>query len=76
MRAQDTVGALARTADDLQLLDSVIRNSAASTTGHGALATNVSCAAPRNSSLNSLRGVRLGLPSTFGWVTSGISEEV
>ena len=70
---------MARTAGDLVLLDSVIRNSAANTTGNGAVASPLSCAVDVNSSM-SLRGVRLGLPSTEGWVPSdsydGISGEV
>ena len=70
---------MARTAGDLALLDSVIRNSAANTTGNGAIASPVSCSVKVNSSM-SLKGGRLGLPSTEGWVPSasyaGISGEV
>ena len=72
---QDTVGAMARTADDLILLDGIIRNSGANSTGNGAVYPAVQCAAPINASM-SLKGVRLGLPSTFGWQTAGISQEV
>lgn len=72
-------GSIARTAGDLVLLDSVVRNSAAKTTGNGAVASAMSCAVNVNSSM-SLKGVRLGLPSTEGWVSSatysGISGEV
>ncbi len=70
---------MARTAGDLVLLDSIVRNSAAKTTGNGAVASALSCAVNVNSSM-SLKGVRLGLPSTEGWVPSatydGISGEV
>ena len=72
-------GSMARTAGDLVLLDSIIRNSAANTTGKGAVATPLSCAVNVSSNM-SLQGVRLGLPSTEGWVPSGsydgISGEV
>ncbi len=71
-------GSMARTAGDLVLLDSIVRNSAAKTTGNGAVASALSCAVNVNSSM-SLKGVRLGLPSTEGWVPSatydGISGE-
>ena len=70
---------MARTAGDLVLLDSIVRNSSANTTGTGAVATPLSCAVDVNRSM-SLQGVRLGLPSTEGWVASGsyvgISGEV
>ena len=70
---------MARTAGDLVLLDSIIRNSAANTTGNGAVANALSCSVKVNTSM-SLAGVRLGLPSTEGWVPSatydGISGEV
>ena len=72
-------GSMARTAGDLVLLDSIVRNSAAKTTGNGAVASALSCTVNVNSSM-SLKGVRLGLPSTEGWVPSatydGISGEV
>ena len=71
-------GSMARTAGDL-VLDSVVRNSGANTTGTGAVATPLSCAVDVDRNM-SLRGVRLGLPSTEGWVPSdsydGISGEV
>ena len=70
---------MARTAGDVVLLDSIVRNNGFNTTGNGAVATAVPCAVTVNSSL-SLRGLRLGLPSTLGWVPSdtydGISGEV
>ena len=70
---------MARTAGDVILLDGIIRNNDFNTTGNGAVATAVPCAVEVNTSL-SLRGVRLGLPSTLGWVPSatydGISGEV
>lgn len=72
-------GSMARTAGDLVLLDSIVRNSVAKTTGNGAVASALSCTVNVNSSM-SLKGVRLGLPSTEGWVPSatydGISGEV
>lgn len=70
---------MARSAADLVLLDSIVRNSEANTTGTGAVATPLSCAVNVNRNM-SLKGVRLGLPSTEGWVPSdtydGISGEV
>lgn len=64
---------MARDIDDLILLDSIVRMSSSTTTAHGMIAQPVSCAAPiTNISLN---GTRIGLPSTFGWVT-GLSGEV
>lgn len=76
---RDTVGSMARTAGDVILLDSIIRNNDFNSTGNGAVAAAVPCAVNVNSSL-SLRGVRLGLPSTLGWVPSatyaGISGEI
>ncbi|KAL3142981.1 hypothetical protein ABBQ38_003263 [Trebouxia sp. C0009 RCD-2024] len=72
---RDTIGSIAHTASDLVFLDSIVRNSAANTTGNGAVASPLSCAVSVNSSMD-LRGVRLGLPSTLGWVTPGISGEV
>ena len=70
---------MARTAGDVVLLDSIIRNNDFNTTGNGAVATAVPCAVDVNTSM-SLQGVRLGLPSTLGWVPSatyaGISGEV
>lgn len=57
------------------LLDSIVRNSSANTTGNGAVRAPVSCAVEIDSSMT-LEGVRIGLPSTFAWQTPGISEEV
>ena len=72
-------GSMARTAGDVVFLDSIIRNSGFNTTGNGAVPTALPCAVNVNTSLD-LRGVRFGLPSTFGWVPSdtydGISGEV
>ena len=68
-------GSIARTAQDLVLLDSIIRNHNATTTGNGAVAEPLPCAVAVNASMG-LRGVRLGLPSTFAWQTPGISLEV
>ena len=70
---------MARSAGDVVLLDSIVRNKGFNSTGNGAVATAVPCAVSVNTSL-SLRGLRLGLPSTLGWVPSdsydGISGEV
>ena len=64
---------MARTIDDLILVDNIVRSSNKTTTAHGMVPQPVSCAAPiSNISLN---GTRIGLPSTFGWVT-GLSGEV
>ncbi len=64
---------MARDIEDLILLDSIVRMPNMTTTGHGMIQDAVSCAAPiTNISLN---GTRIGLPSTFGWV-SGMSGEV
>ncbi len=66
-------GSMAREIDDLILLDSIVRMPNITTTGHGMIPQPVSCAAPiTNINLN---GTRIGLPSTFGWVT-GMSGEV
>ena len=72
---RDTVGSMARTAQDLILLDSVIRSSNYSTTGFGSVPNPVSCAVSIDPDF-SLEGVRLGLPSTLAWTSPGISAEV
>ena len=72
---RDTVGSMARTAQDLILLDSVIRSSNYSTTGFGSVPDPVSCAVSIDPDF-SLEGVRLGLPSTLAWTSPGISAEV
>ncbi|KAL0030242.1 hypothetical protein WJX77_004786 [Trebouxia sp. C0004] len=70
---RDTVGSMARDIDDLILLDSIVRMPNITSTGHGMIPEPVSCAAPiTNINLN---GTRIGLPSTFGWVT-GMSGEI
>lgn len=64
---------MARTIDDLILLDSVVRQPDMTTTAHGMISEAVTCdAVISNISLN---GTRIGLPSTFGWET-GLSGEV
>ena len=65
-------GTFARTGQDLFLLDSIVRQADAATTSFGSVANNVSCATDANS-IPSLQGVRLGLPSSFGWNTTGIN---
>ena len=61
--------------EDLVLLDSFMRTPDATTDELGALPAPVQCSAnvERNMSLS---GLRLGLPSNFGWVNPGLSGEV
>lgn len=66
-------GSFARNAEDLILLDSIVRAPNCTTTSMGALPAPVSCAPNVTKDLN-LTGLRLGLPSTFGWA-QGISSE-
>jgi mandelamide amidase len=66
---RDTVGSMGRTMDDLIMLDNILRNSGYNTTTNGALDTPVTCAVNVNSNY-SLQGVRIGLPSNFGWTNS------
>ena len=68
-------GSFGRTAEDLVLLDSILRSSNATTTAVGAIPEPVSCAVNVDRNM-SLAGLRIGLPSNFGWVTPGISSEV
>lgn len=68
-------GSFGRTMDDLVLLDSFMRTPNASTDELGALPAPVQCSAEVDRSMN-LTGLRLGLPSNFGWVTPGLSGEV
>ena len=60
---------MGRTIEDLILLDSILRNSGYNSTTNGALDTPVSCAVSVNPQF-SLQGVRIGLPSNFGWVNN------
>ena len=71
----DTVGSMARTAEDLILLDSIVRLPNCSTDAKGAIPEAVSCDAYIERDLN-VSSLRLGLPSTFGWGTTGVSQEV
>ena len=57
------------------LLDSFMRTSNATTDELGALSQPVSCAVDVDRSMN-LSGLRLGMPSNFGWVNPGLSGEV
>lgn len=68
-------GSMARTMEDLVLLDSIVRLSNFSSDAYGLLEEPVSCAIDVDRNFN-LTGVRLGLPSTFGWQFPGLSEEV
>ena len=56
---------MGRTAEDLILLDSIVRTKNYSSTGEGMLPTAVSCNVSINSNL-SLSGLRIGLPSNYG----------
>ena len=68
-------GAMGRTMSDLVLLDSVLRSSNMTSTTVGALPDPVSCAARVEPNIT-LQGLRLGLPSNFGWVNPGLSSQV
>lgn len=68
-------GSFGRTMEDLVLLDSVIRTQNATTDELGGLPVPVSCAANIDRSMN-LTGLKLGLPSNFGWISPGLSGEV
>ena len=61
--------------EDLVLLDSFMRTPNATTDELGALPAPVQCNADVDRSMN-LTGLRLGLPSNFGWVNPGLSGEV
>ena len=67
-------GSFGRTMDDLILLDSIVRPENCTTSVVGALPEPISCVPNITRDLN-LTGLRLGLPSTFGWA-QGISSEV
>ena len=58
-------GSMGRTAEDLVMLDSIVRTPNITTTGVGILPTPVSCNVNVNRNL-SLAGLRIGLPSTLG----------
>lgn len=66
---------MGRTMGDLILLDSVLRSSNMTSTAVGAVPDPVACAARVDTNLN-LSGLRLGLPSNFGWVHPGLSSQV
>lgn len=68
-------GSLGRTIEDLVMLDSVMRTPHITTDAFGGLPVPVCCDAPIDRSLN-LTGLKLGLPSNFGWVNPGLSGEV
>ena len=71
-----SAGSFGRTAEDLVLLDSIIRSANATTDAVGASPDNiVSCAVSVDTNM-SLAGLRIGLPSNFGWVNPGLSAEV
>lgn len=58
-------GSMGRTAEDLIMLDSIVRTKNYSSTGEGMLPTAVNCSVTVNSNL-SLSGLRIGLPSNYG----------
>ena len=58
-------GSMGRTAEDLVMLDSIVRTPNITTTGVGILPTPVSCDVNVDRNL-SVAGLRIGLPSTFG----------
>lgn len=68
-------GSFGRTMEDLILLDSIMRTPDTTTDELGGLPVPVSCDAPIDRSMN-LTGLKLGLPSNFGWVNPGLSGEV
>eukprot|EP00891_Asterochloris_glomerata_P009220 jgi/Astpho2/9220/Aster-07177 len=72
---RDTVGSMGRTAEDLIMLDSIVRTKNYSSTGEGMLPTAVNCSVTVNSNL-SLSGLRIGLPSNYGWVYPGIDPSI
>ena len=61
--------------EDLVLLDGLMRTPNAMTDELGALPVPVQCNAEVDRSFN-LSGLKLGLPSNFGWVHPGLSGEV
>ena len=61
--------------EDLVLLDSFLRTPNDMTDELGALTAPVQCNADVDRNF-SLSGLRLGLPSNFGWVNPGLSGEV
>ena len=56
---------MGRTAEDLIMLDGIVRTKNYSSTGEGMLPTAVSCNVTVNRNL-SLAGLRIGLPSNYG----------
>lgn len=66
---------MGQTMGDLILLDSVLRSSNMTSTAVGAVPDPVACAARVDTNI-SLSGLRLGLPSNFGWVNPGLSSQV
>lgn len=68
-------GSFGRTMEDLVMLDSVMRTPNTTTDELGGLPAPVSCDASIDRGLN-LTGLKLGLPSNFGWVNPGLSGEV
>ena len=65
-------GSMGRTAEDLIMLDSIVRTKNYSSSGEGMLPGTVSCDVNVNTNL-SLAGLRIGLPSNFGELAAGWS---
>ena len=68
-------GSMGRTMTDLITLDGILRSSNMTSTAVGAIPEPVACA-PRGDADIDLKGLRLGLPSNFGWVHPGLSSQV
>ncbi|KAL0036071.1 hypothetical protein WJX79_001223 [Trebouxia sp. C0005] len=72
---RDTVGAMGRTMTDLITLDSILRSSNMTSTAVGSIPDPVACNAFIDPNIT-LNGLRLGLPSNFGWVNPGLSSQI
>ena len=66
---------MGRTMTDLITLDSILRSSIMTSTAVGSIPDPVACAAFIDPNIT-LKGLRLGLPSNFGWVNPGLSSQV
>ncbi|DBA99565.1 TPA: hypothetical protein ACH3X3_012144 [Trebouxia sp. C0006] len=68
-------GAMGRTMTDLITLDSILRSSNMTSTAVGSIPDPVACNAFIDPNIT-LKGLRLGLPSNFGWVNPGLSSQM
>ncbi len=66
---------MGRTMTDLITLDSILRSSNMTSTAVGSIPDPVACNAFIDPNIT-LKGLRLGLPSNFGWVNPGLSSQV